>query len=117
MRWLKPRRLSAESSEASQREYRMLAHSMVHPAADGSVLLEAGAPMTDGSTAYLIWLRVDDSRVEIDNEDPYASAYLSDKYSGPLGRYEGRWYSHEYDEGGLASAKYSGEQVAKEAAP
>lgn len=85
----------------------------MYPAADGSVLLESGAPMTDGSTAYLIWLRIDDSDVEVSEA---GTAWRASKYGGPLGRYDGRWYSHEYDEGGLASAKLTAAVVAHEAA-
>lgn len=106
LRFLRPRRLEADAH--------MLAWSLVHPAADGSVLLESGAPMTDGCTAYLLWLRVDDALVD-DSRDGFA--YRTDKYSGPLARYEGRWYSHEYDEGGLVGAKLTAADVAHEAAP
>lgn len=106
LRFLRPRRLDADAA--------MLAWALVHPAADGSVLLESGAPMTDGSIAYLLWLRVDDAIV--DTSRP-GFAYRTDKYTGPLARYAGRWYSHEYDEGGLASAKLTAADVAHEAAP
>lgn len=105
LRFLRPRRLGEDAGH--------LAWSLVHPAADGSVLLESGAPMTDGSTAYLLWLRIDDSDVEISEG---GTAWRASKYGGPLARYDGRWYSHEYDEGGLQGAKATAAHVAHEAA-
>lgn len=120
LRWKRPVRLGTDlPSDECQRQHKMLAHSLVHASHDGRVLLEAGAPMSDGSTAYLVWLRIDDAQVGglEDADDPYSTQWFDGPHAhGPLGRYDGRWYAHKYDEGGLASAKWSAEQVAHEAA-
>ncbi len=110
LRWRKPRRLENDAAA-------FLRWSLVHPSACGRVLLEAGAPMTDGSTAYLVWLRVDDAEVTThERTEPDASRYWTKRYGGPLGRYEGRWYRHAYDDGGLRSARVTAAEVAHEAA-
>lgn len=106
--WGRPFRVEDDAAD------NMLRWSLVHASKCGRVLLEAGAPMTDGSTAYLIWLRVDDAEAE--QYDPEGMRYWSKAYTGPLGRVDGRWYRHAYDEGGLRSAKYSATVVAHEAA-
>ena len=107
LRFLKPRRIEDADAE-------LLRWSLVRPADDGSVLLESGAPMTDGRTAYLIWVRIDDSEVEV-TLDGKGSPFW--RHNGAcVGRYDGRFYAHKYDEGGLADAKYAAELVAHEAA-
>lgn len=105
LQWARPVRLDDTAG--------MLRYALVHPSKGGEVLLESGAPMTDGSTAYLVWLRVDDSAVgEPEGHTPYLL-----RNGDPVGRFGGRFYAHLYDEGGLSSAKATAEDVLDEVAP
>lgn len=85
-----------------------LSHSLVHESKCGRVILESGAPMTDGSTAYMVWVRVPDS--DVDLNAPYSPFYDGPcRGAGcqPVGRVNGRFYAHVGDEGGLRSAKHA----------
>lgn len=79
---------------------------------DGEVILESGAPMTDGRLAIMVWKAVQPEHVA---HTTGGSAYYDGPgthYYGYLRTFEGRHYAHTNDEGGLADAQavYGGEQ-------
>lgn len=73
-----------------------------------SVFYERGARMTDGGTAWLIWVRVTADEVEIDGHfvglqlpgEPFTSTVRAFKY--------GDGYEHAYDNAWEVGARYPG---------